>query len=890
MIELIEANAGAGKTTTIVNRYVELLENYHPDQVVLITFTEAASAELKEKVKECLESIKEENIRKKLVYLPTAPIGTIHGFCLELLKRFGSRYGGFKLDTIVANPLEVEKFLDTAVIEVLKKFQDKYPDDFFRLVARIDYDQPRAFKSLIAFLKDAVKNRTRYHFYRDDFTVDTMFREIDRLFMNLPLKDSEKNLSGVVVERNEKEEKKITGFLLKILKQVLKVYNGILETENKIDYSGILLKAYELVLYNDNARRDIAEHFRVFIVDEFQDTDPIQWGILKTLEEYDSEIYMLLVGDPKQSIYRFRSADLFIWNEAKRKAEKVSVSVDNYRSLPEIVTFVNLVFEHVYNGDKLGFEGELEFVPSVPRKNGKGTVLVYPMRGSKEYREKFANFAIAETFEQAEKGVVGIIGRRRSDLDPFKSVLKSYGIEFTFVSSSPYATSGIEELLYLLKWLNDPNDRKSLFFLLSSRFVGCDHTTALEIALTGSVPNDLKEFFEVCESTRKRIDKELHSVLIFSLLSKFNYLEALYLTDYTSYVSVLEVINEVFYLESREIVSFKEVIEFIEGIKVSAEQSGRKLGIAKKGYVLTTIHAAKGLEFDSVVVVPWRTRPFSGRFLFTSIGFVARLFSPEGKPEESPNFYKLRKLEDFLNYLEEKNLLYVALTRAKEKLIWGLFMDGKKNLKTGNLTFPADLFNRFVKTNTAKQPGSFSVDRNFREFSIGNIKRVELVSPSKADKEFFQDKNPYLPEGVSPRDYGVVVHALCEAFVKGASKEKAIEYALSHIPYWVKALESRLGEIYSVLSSEFPYLRESMVEVPFAYTEGNKVVKGRVDIIRETPRGIEIWDIKTGTFSREKIEAYKRQLRFYRDAFTRAGYRVAATKLLFIDENRVIDV
>ncbi len=892
MIELIEANAGAGKTTTIVKRYTELLEDFHPDNIVLITFTEAAAAELKDKVKSNLESTDNEKLKEKLVYLPTAPIGTIHSFCFELLKRFGSRYGSFQLDTSVANPLEVERFLDQAIVEILKDFQAKHFSKFSQLISRIDYDQPRAFKSLIGFLKEVVKNRTRYLFYKEEFAVEKMFAEIDRLFKELPEENAE--LENEKAYERSKKEKEIANFLLNLLKEVLKAYSSYLKSEKKIDYSGILLEAHELVLHNDNARKDIIDHFRVFIVDEFQDTDPIQWEILKTIEESDENIYMLLVGDPKQSIYRFRSADLFIWNEAKEKAKKVSESLNNYRSAPKLIELINSVFNTTYNKARLGFKEELTYSPSVPKGRGEGEVIVYPMRNSKKQKEAFAQFSIAESFDYAKNGTVGIIGRTRKDLEPFKSILKSHGIEFTYISSSPYATLGVEELLHLLKWLINPNDKKSLFFLLSSRFVGYTHSEALKVALHKEHPAELQPFFQICEEARNSLGKELHSILILNLLNKLNYLEALYLTDYTSYISVMEVINQIFLLESNEIVDFPEIVRYIEELKNTREQPGRGINKAEKGYVLTTIHGAKGLEFDSVIVVPWKFQSPRGNFLFTSLGFVAQLFSPEKKPEESPYFYKLKRVETVLNILEEKNLLYVAMTRARKQLIWGLFIGSKPEergyWKTGKIYLPADTLKSLARTKTSKKPGKLSINRSFRELNIKEIKKIEPITPSSLEKEFLREKSPYLPEGISPKDYGIAVHALCEAFIKGASKNKAVEYALSHLLHSVKGLKQRLEEIFSTLTTKFPDLKGAKVEVPFLYMENGKVIKGRVDIVKETPKGIEIWDIKTGTFSHEKVKTYKKQLQIYRDAFTKAGYKVASTKLLFIDENRVIDV
>ncbi|GAB6076936.1 UvrD-helicase domain-containing protein [Desulfurobacterium crinifex] len=893
MLEIIEANAGAGKTTTIVRKYVELLKEVNPENIALITFTEAAAADLRDRVKKELEEATDPELKKKLIYIPSAPIGTIHSFCYDILKRFGFKYRFFSLDTVVATSLEVEKFLDEVVVNVIQEFQEKEEKLLEVVLRRINYDRPRAFNSLITFLKTLVKNRTRFLMFDDSFSVDRMMERIRELYSTIPSSTEVLvNLDSKDANENAKREREISNLLLRISKAVVRAYEKKLLEENRIDYSGILLQAFELVKNFDNAREEIAKAFRYIIIDEFQDTDPIQWGIVKALLKHDPEISVIVVGDPKQSIYRFRSADLLIWNEAKSVASKKEERLTNYRSARGLIDFFNSIFSEIYNELRGSFPGELEFrgFELSPETPEGGEVILYIYRPRKE-KERFVKYAISKTLPYAEEGTVGIIGRRWNDLRPFERVLKENGIDYTYVATNPYNTLGVEELLHLLRWLANPEDKKSLFLLLSSRMFGLTHTEALKVVLTGEFPEELKEFQEICEETRKRIDRELHSVLILHLLTKLNYLDALYLTDFESYHSITEVVNEIYNFEKQEPLSFREIIWYIENMGKNRDYSLTSKVTVKKGYVLTTIHSSKGLEFDSVVVVPWKKSWNYGNFLYTNIGFAAKLYSIENLPEESPYFNMLKELDSYLDYLEEKNLLYVALTRAKKQLIVGVNPEGRKKFKIGSFVFDREKYEQYVDYGKEGKIYSFEEERDFRQSKLYEADYVKVVRPSSHDESFESERNPYIPSGISPGEYGTIVHALCQAFVNGADREKAVKFALSFSFVPSEELKKRLQEIYSLLEKEYNYLREnSEVEVPFELMKEGKIIRGRIDLVRYLPEGIEIWDFKTGLYSEEKVKIYQEQLRLYREAFKEAGKKVANLKLFFIDENRLVTV
>jgi ATP-dependent exoDNAse (exonuclease V) beta subunit len=887
MLELIEANAGAGKTTTIVKRYVELLKRFPVESIVLVTFTESAGGDLRERARLEIENSKDPRVKKALLYLPSAPIGTIHSFCLELLRRFGFRYGLFSLDTTVASAIEVERILTDVTVNVLKEFQKKHFSRLNKVLFLIDYDKPRAFRRLMSFLKTVILHRTRFPISKTNFSVDDMVENVKKLFESAF--DERLEIKPEVLER----EKNMASFLLELSAETIKEFENQLERDNLIDYSGILIKARKLVKHR-KAIEEIANTYNAIIVDEFQDTDPVQWDIIKALLERKPHLQVVLVGDPKQSIYRFRSAGLFIWEDAKRLADRTESKVENYRSAKKLLLFFNRLFNDIYNKKRGKLLCELRFENFQPSEKtpNEGEVILFPFHLKKEM-ERFVEFSIGASLKYAVSGSVGVIARRWNELKPFEQHLKALGVDFSYASASPSKALGVQELLHLLRWMADPSDKESLFMVLSSRIVGLPHTEAMKAVLGNSENEDVREFLSICEDARKLIDSELHSVFILNLLSKLNFLDALYMTDYDSYVSILEIVNEVYEFEKLEPVPFKEVVSYIERLATFGD-TGYSKGkfVPKKGYTLTTIHSAKGLEFDSVIVVPeWLPTPPKGGFLYTNTGFAVKLFSAEGKPEESPYFHMLKELDRYLDNLEDKNLLYVAVTRAKKQLIVGAGNQGKR-LKIGGVSVDRKDYEDLVvrKEVEISLPAVPEEENDAKVLPSALSKPLQAVKPSEHKPVVFEGRNPYAPEGVSSKEYGIAVHALCQAFAMGAEEKTAVNFALSHLPARTsRKMENRLKELFRLLLQQHRYLRtNTQVEVPFVFKDGETVVKGRIDLVRHLENCVEVWDFKTGTYTPEKEKAYREQLLLYAKALENCGYKVASANLFFIDENKVV--
>ncbi len=900
---IVEANAGTGKTKLIVEKLISLIETgYRIDEIALITFTEAAAGELKERVK---KRIQEETRKGKkqfeeaILYFPSAPISTIHAFCYDILKRFGFRYGYFDIDCELLTEIEAENFLEEAIFEVIEKTDT---DSLKRIIRKISTDYISGLNTLVNFIKESIKHRTRYAVFQDNFSAETMFENV-KTFFDAITDGNGFQFTEPIIKRY-KIERKLADEILAILLKCYQTYEGIKKRHKKAGYNDLLEITYRMLLNSENAREEVAQTFKYIIVDEFQDTDPFQWKILKLLKKTSNPPSLFIVGDPKQSIYRFRSADVSIWNEASQQMKNRCFLTKNFRSGKNLLSFFNEVFDKVYNKTERKLDIELLFHPFEGNLPG-GEVISVEFKREEEFIEK----ALALTLERSKTKKIGVIGRTRSSLAGFEKVLRENGIVFSVIGSNPFSTTGVEETLYLLKWLKDKNDLKSLFFFLSSRFCGLNHHEALSFIKKGTTGDEkkdksLKELLEKIEEIRNLKDREPHTVLINRVLQHTAFADMLFILDKESYFSILELIKEIARFEAENAVPFDRMVEFVEELKNSKDSGSTITSEEKNGYFLMTIHGSKGLQFDDVILLPWKRRPSASNFCFTSIGFGIKLFHEKRKEkdeikkfEASPFFYMLRKVDEYFDYLESKNLVYVSMTRAIERIILG-FNPSKRNGKIPygmNLDFLKELIEKYkIKQIPDKNQKTAEDKISLSTIPEKEIKPIKVIRPSTENIEISRQKESTpetaAPEGMSPTEYGTIVHLLCEAFVNGANREDAISFATAHLTKPPVGLIEKLTAAYDFLNETLSFLQNAKAEIDVKHFENNTFYSGRIDILLETDKGVEVWDVKTGFFKESLFNHYKEQLNFYKKILESAGKKVTSMKLLYIDERKVIKI
>lgn len=337
----LRAGAGSGKTRVLTCRYLRLLTERPEidlDSIVAITFTRKAATKMKEEIRKRIAlrieqaTTIEEREKWKTVraLIATANINTIHGFCGNLLRDNFAVLGidpNFRVMEEVDGATKLNEFMEEALAEYLENLDTQ---EVVNLVL--------ATYSSSIITSGALREATisLYHSLREK-GVDLLELEKVMLVKNPPENPGVANLEKIALELVKKLDAK---------------YQNFKARESLLDYSDLEIMAQRL-LDNEEIRLAYFQRYQYFLVDEFQDVNPLQKRILDKLVVQDQVIppgRLFIVGDHKQSIYGFRGSDYQIFEETCQMIEKngeVKMLANCYRSTWSIVDTVNAVFEQL---------------------------------------------------------------------------------------------------------------------------------------------------------------------------------------------------------------------------------------------------------------------------------------------------------------------------------------------------------------------------------------------------------------------------------------------------------------------------------------------------------------------------------------------------------------
>ncbi len=442
---LIEASAGTGKTWSITGLFLRFLleKRLGVDQILVVTFTNAATEELRIQVRNRLLKARQalaagrspdkdallqflvqryfrdpgalEILSDALREFDRAAIFTIHGFCHRLLQEWAFETGAAFDTELVTDPLAfiqevcddfwrrrlyaappefvgyclermkgpealfsmlIEiRWPDIRVVPRVRNAPLSGLDPFRSLLNRVKRAWPKCREAVTACLTDASLNRHRYSQKR----VFNLINYLDFLAgseaSGFPLPEDFVHLTPERLQAGTKKGKRTPTHPFFDLCKALQEAAHILK--NEMEKAFVLLKTdffrfaetelaarkrrFRLQFYEDlllavrNTLRSgsgrrlvhaVAKTYQAALVDEFQDTDPIQYEIFSRLFSRPGQA-LFMIGDPKQAIYGFRGADLFSYMKAARKARKSHTLTRNFRSVPKLVQAVNALFSHV---------------------------------------------------------------------------------------------------------------------------------------------------------------------------------------------------------------------------------------------------------------------------------------------------------------------------------------------------------------------------------------------------------------------------------------------------------------------------------------------------------------------------------------------------------------
>jgi DNA helicase-2/ATP-dependent DNA helicase PcrA len=649
---IIIAGAGTGKTKVITHRIAHLISSKmaKPEEILAVTFTEKAASEMEERV--------DLLIPYSYSYVD---ISTFNSFGEQILRDYGIEIG-YSPDFKLLDEVEQAIFFR----EHLFQFQ-------------LDYYRPLS--SPTRYIQDILLTIKRLK--QEDIKPQEYLEYAEKL---------EQEVSNDITKEKARKHKEMA--------RVFNSYQDCLRTEGKIDFEDQVTLVVDLFRQRSSVLEVFQDKYLFILVDEFQDTNYIQFELLKLLASKHRNL--TVVGDDDQSIFRFRGASLAnIHNYRKIYPDYEKVVLNkNYRSTQPILDSAYKLIQQ-NNPYRLEVQENIDkTLESSLEETGKSIhMLTFDTLSHEADR-------VAELIEEKKKGGIrlsdmAILVRRNADADPFLRALNMKGIPFRFSGSRGlYTQDEVKILVAFIKALTDFDDSKSLFFLALTEVYNLDpyDLTPLtnyahkknfplhrvfKMVYEGKNPVDLSAS---AEKTVKQIVEDMlyfvryasshnagHVVYVF--LEKSGYLKSL--VEKGDLSSELKIKNiRIFFdkirkfselTEDDSIYSFAQHLDLLQ--QVGDNPATAEAELEEVAVNVLTYHKAKGLEFPVVFMVSLIADRFPGRHRKEKIPVPDDILK-----EDLPETEKY--------YQEERRLFYVGMTRAKMLLYMTWAKDyGLKRLK-----------------------------------------------------------------------------------------------------------------------------------------------------------------------------------------------------------------
>ncbi len=458
---------------------------------------------------------------------------------------------------------------------------------------------------------------------------------------------------------------------------------------------------------------------RALMIDEFQDTSPIQKNILWHIAPASKELF--IIGDAKQSIYRFRGADVTVFQNVRLEIEASAgrvVDMDTcFRAHTRLIDFVNHLFKRVFT-EASRYETDYEaMIAAREALQDAAAIEIHIIEQDQEadrrlstgeLREIEATIIARRIREIVERGSVSVGDERlnlrgaeygdfallfqaSTNFEIYEQALAEAKIPYVTVAGRGfYARQEITDLSNLLAFLSNPLDDLSLAAALRSPMFALSDETLLRLRLVDSTlwtslceePNDIigdqrEAWFsarETLQNLRALVGRVSPAVLLTAAVRETGYLATLTALSHGErrVANVEKLIEQ---MRSLATLTLSEVVERINELKFNEAREGEAT-IEEHGAVkIMTVHKSKGLEFPIVWIVDATYGGNADKSILAShpeLGIAINLRDDEHPLEKSAPVaaFKLIKLiERQMENAEKKRLLYVAATRAREHLI-----------------------------------------------------------------------------------------------------------------------------------------------------------------------------------------------------------------------------
>ena len=579
---LIIAGAGAGKTKTIAHRILHLIKNgVHPENILAITFTNKAAKEMRERVEKIIADDKKLNI--PLTYNHKPFISTFHSLGVHIIKE------------------------NSRLIGLIKNFSIMDRNDSSKLV------------------KECLKS----------LDIDPKQFEPSKI-LNIISREK----GNLISAQDYSSGGDMNGYTLQsVVQKVWPMYENKLAQEKALDFDDLLLKSYNILKNHKDVLEKYQNLWKYIHIDEYQDTNKVQYMTAKLLAEKNRNI--CVVGDVDQSIYSWRGADIenILSFEKDYPEAKVILLEENYRSTQTILSVANEVIKN----NKLRKEKNLF------TKNDVGEKVSF-LKALNEIEE--ARFIARKSQELIAKGVspreISVLYRANFQSRVLEEAFLTENVPYQVLGTKFFERKEVKDVLSFLRASLNPESLSDIKRIINVPTRGIGKVTILKIFEGGKdkLPEGIKEkvnnFFNLLAKIKNETEKLKPSEVI-KFIIKESGLELELQRGNDEDKERLENMRELATLAIKydHLPKPEGIEKLLEEAALMTDQDSLEKN--ENAVKLMTVHASKGLEFDYVFIT----------------GLEQDLFPHQGNGTEAKTPEEME---------EERRLFYVALTRARIKL------------------------------------------------------------------------------------------------------------------------------------------------------------------------------------------------------------------------------
>ncbi len=521
------------------------------------------------------------------------------------------------------------------------------------------------------------------------------------------------------------------------------------QAEGLLDFDDQLYQARDLLLNHKAVRREFQERYKTLLVDEFQDTDPVQLEMVLLLSSTDFEESdvarlrpepgrLFLVGDPKQSIYRFRNADIETYLEIVDPIRREALGLNllelttNFRSVPSILGFVDAAFKEAmqtneddsqYQPPYLAFEGrgyrKTELQPPavhllgdrdresdaklktrefIERESKRIARQVREIYGSDSWKIQDSSEKKGDGWRAPRFGDIAILLPVLSYAYVLEEALRDMEIPYVLEGGKfYYARSEVSSAITVLRAIANPNDSVALYGSLRSIFFGLSDEDLLDEHFKGraldyrtAVPPEspLSHPYEILRDLHRRRHERPASETLEILLQETGAREVLATRGFQSLANLNKLGRTLRTLQ--EDGTYSQIVEMLQTMDEEklAESESRLMEERSNAVRIMSIHKAKGLDFPIVLVAALGLKRKTPAKNLLADPRSRGIFALSISGMQTPSWNELANEEKRREKAELVRLLYVALTRARDHLILSTHTTGQRKREDSEQWIP----------------------------------------------------------------------------------------------------------------------------------------------------------------------------------------------------------